>query len=138
MSENPENQIIKQDTKFKPGVSGNPGGRPKGAASLTSAIKRKVLEGEADTIAENLIRLAVNVPEQKEFAGKGDTTYIALDGNEVKLHQWAVDTILDRIDGKTPEKVEYTETPSDLSEFTSDDLQAFRDWLKERKAAQPK
>lgn len=106
MDENPQNQNIKQDTKFKPGVSGNPGGRPKGAASITSALKRKVLEGEADTVADNLIKLALAIPESKQRQGKdGESYYDLLDTNEVKLHQWAVDTLLDRIDGKVTQVV---------------------------------
>ena len=32
----------KQDTKFKPGQSGNPNGRPKGSISLLSDIKKRL------------------------------------------------------------------------------------------------
>lgn len=40
----PETTGEKQDTKFKPGVSGNPAGRPKGSVSIVTRIKQKFEE----------------------------------------------------------------------------------------------
>ncbi len=93
-----------RDTRFKPGQSGNPGGRPKGAVSLTSRLRARLTDGDAKTIIENLIALATRVPEQRSFertVGNGTVEIIeAYDAVEVRLYQWAVDTILERLDGK--------------------------------------
>ena len=35
---------VKKDTRFKPGQSGNPAGKPKGTVSITSAIKAELLK----------------------------------------------------------------------------------------------
>lgn len=63
MSEEPEKQATNQggETKFKPGVSGNPGGRPNGAVSLTTALKRKLRERPdlADQLLESYILQAL-------------------------------------------------------------------------------
>lgn len=145
MSENIENsglQVEKEDKRksmphlFKPGQSGNPSGRRKGSKSLTAALHRRILDGDVDTIANNLIELATKKPEQIQLAGRGNEVYTAIDSNEAKLHQWAVDTILERIDGKVSQPIDQTSTHTDLSEFSAEDLQAFREWLKERKAAE--
>lgn len=89
---------------FTKGQSGNPGGRPKGSVSITTMLRHKLLEGDAETIVNNLIALATTVPEQRKFErtiGEGIVTiYEAYDPIEAKLHQWAVDTILERLDGK--------------------------------------
>lgn len=94
---------------FAKGQSGNPGGRPKGAVSITTMLRRKLLEGDAETIVKNLIALATRVPEQRNFEktiGEGIVTiYEAYDPIEAKLHQWAVDTILERIDGKVTQPI---------------------------------
>lgn len=49
---------------FKPGQSGNPSGRPKGARNKTTLAVEKLLDGEAKTITKKCI----------EFAKKGDIT----------------------------------------------------------------
>lgn len=47
-----------------------------------------------------------------------------------------VETIIESIDGKLSQPIDQTSTHTDLSEFSAEDLQAFREWLKERKAAE--
>lgn len=88
---------------FQKGKSGNPGGRPRGAVSITTRLKATLTEGDADTIVSNLIRLALSVPEMREVTtGRGEfqTVTEQYDRTEVDLHKWAVDTIINRLDGK--------------------------------------
>lgn len=44
MEQNPEKTGIKQDTKFKPGQSGNPAGRPKGSNNFETDFDEAVDE----------------------------------------------------------------------------------------------
>jgi hypothetical protein len=64
----PENLGQKQDGRFKPGQSGNPAGKPKGARHKTTLAMEALLEGEA----EGPTRKAV------EMALAGDTTAMRL------------------------------------------------------------
>lgn len=82
--------------QFVKGVSGNPEGPRVGQVSIVAAIKRQLTTGDVDTIAKNLIDLATRVPESGEDG---------IDPIEAKLHQWAVDTILERLDGKVPQQL---------------------------------
>lgn len=67
---------MSKDTRFQPGQSGNPGGRPKGAVSITSRIKRILRENEdkADELATALIDLAIagNPAAMREVMGRHD------------------------------------------------------------------
>ena len=49
---------------FKPGQSGNPNGRPKGARNRATVAAEQLLDGEADTLTRKAI----------ELAKQGDTT----------------------------------------------------------------
>lgn len=88
-------------SRFKPGQSGNPGGKPKGTVSVTAALLRLLEQRatgrakrrspndpklKADLVAEQLFKLAIK-------KSKGDTVA-------------AIKVILDRIDG--PVKTEIT------------------------------
>jgi hypothetical protein len=56
-------EIIRNNGRFVPGVSGNPEGRPKGTLSVTAAIKAKLLEIEPKnqkTWLEGLIMAIMN------------------------------------------------------------------------------
>src|SRR5215210_850239 len=64
----PVNTGRKQDARFKPGQSGNPAGKPKGARHKTTLAIGALLDGEA----ENLTRKAV------EMALDGDTVALRL------------------------------------------------------------
>ncbi len=46
--------------RFRPGQSGNPAGRPKGARNRTTVAVEEILDGEADAIARKAIELALN------------------------------------------------------------------------------
>ena len=74
---------------WKPGESGNPGGRPKGTGSITSYLRRLLKEKKGDKeIAELLAQKAV------QLAGKGEFRFLK--------------EILERTDGKVPDKHEVT------------------------------
>jgi hypothetical protein len=47
------------DTRFKPGQSGNPAGRPKGSRHKTTLAVEALLEGEAEAIARKAIEKAM-------------------------------------------------------------------------------
>lgn len=77
-----EQELIRDENgRFVPGVSGNPGGRPKKDESLTAALREKV---DKQTIADKLIELA-------------------MDGDIVALKY-----VYDRIDGRPIETVNQT------------------------------
>jgi len=48
-----------KDTRYKPGQSGNPTGRPKGARNKATVAAETLLEGEAETITRKCIDLAL-------------------------------------------------------------------------------
>jgi hypothetical protein len=56
----PVNTGEKQDTRFRPGESGNPAGKPKGARHKTTIACDALLAGEAEAITRKAIELARN------------------------------------------------------------------------------
>ena len=54
----PVNTERKQDARFKPGQSGNPAGKPKGARHKTTLAIDALLDGEAETITRKAIDMA--------------------------------------------------------------------------------
>jgi hypothetical protein len=50
----------KHDTRFKPGVSGNPAGRPKGARHKATIAAEQLLDGESEALTRKAIELAKN------------------------------------------------------------------------------
>ena len=56
----PERTGRKQaDTRFKPGQSGNPDGRPKGARNATTLALEALLDGQANALTQKAIDLAL-------------------------------------------------------------------------------
>ena len=49
----------KKNTKFKPGQSGNPRGRPKGALNKTTMLAKALLDGQAEELVQALINKAI-------------------------------------------------------------------------------
>ena len=48
----------RQDTRFKPGQSGNPNGRPRGSLNATTLAAQALLDGEAEALTRKAIELA--------------------------------------------------------------------------------
>lgn len=66
-------QVVKRDTKFKPGQSGNPGGRPKTKiwrAALMSMTTREDIEDMARALIDKCKN--GDIPAIKEFADRID------------------------------------------------------------------
>lgn len=56
----PENSGKKQDTKFRPGKSGNPAGKPKGARNKATEAVMLLLEGESEKLTRKAIEKALD------------------------------------------------------------------------------
>lgn len=55
----PENSGMKQDGRFKPGQSGNPAGKPKGARHRATLAVEALLDGEAEALSRKAIEMAL-------------------------------------------------------------------------------
>lgn len=71
MSDPSENTGPKQDTRFQPGQSGNPDGRPKGSRNKTTLALENLLDGQAEALTQKAIELALD--------GKMDALRLCLD-----------------------------------------------------------
>lgn len=99
-------------TQFKPGQSGNPGGRGKGSVSLMTLMRR-----------------AVNSPYTGDDAKPGQTKADKMMENAVDLaakgsHKHLI-TLLERLLGKVPDRVHVDNNP--LSSLSDEDLQKLLD-----------
>lgn len=81
-------QEQRETMPFQPGVSGNPGGRPKGAVSLVQIMLKKLAEEGIDgrTRAEIVAEKAIEKAEAGDFQ--------------------MFNAILERTDGKVPQQVD--------------------------------
>lgn len=88
---------------FQPGQSGNPSGRPKGQVSITAIIRRKVAEAGPNgrLVAEELVDAWI------EQAKAGN-------------YQFAKE-ILERVDGKVPDRTIIHETRKEYDTISSPD-----------------
>lgn len=78
----------KKDTRFQPGVSGNPAGKPKGARHFSTLIReaiQKVAEDTGTSDDKEIVKALV------KKAKEGDLK--------------AVDMVLDRVDGKAEQTI---------------------------------
>jgi len=55
----PVNTGRKQDARFKPGQSGNPAGKPKGARHKTTLAVDALLDGEAENLTRKAVAMAL-------------------------------------------------------------------------------
>jgi hypothetical protein len=53
-----ENTGLKQDTKYKPGQSGNPFGKPKGTRHRITLLAERLLDDDAEAVVEKCVQLA--------------------------------------------------------------------------------
>lgn len=84
----PENTGMKQDTRFKPGVSGNPKGKPKGARHFSTLIRDAITKVATDTgTSDDKLIVKALIAKAKE----GDLK--------------AVDIVFDRVDGKAEQTI---------------------------------
>ncbi|MEQ9491732.1 MAG: DUF5681 domain-containing protein [Alphaproteobacteria bacterium] len=54
----PENTAQKQDTRFQPGQSGNPAGKPKGARNKTTQLAEKLMSEDVEGVVHSVIEAA--------------------------------------------------------------------------------
>jgi hypothetical protein len=59
MNDDSETTGAKQDTRFQPGQSGNPGGRPKGSRNKATLALESLLDGQAEALTQKAIELAL-------------------------------------------------------------------------------
>jgi len=71
MTDEPENTGGKQDTRFAPGQSGNPAGKPKGARNMTTRAVEALLEGQHEALTQKAI--------EKALEGDGRALKLCLD-----------------------------------------------------------
>lgn len=90
---------------FKPGQSGNPSGRPKGSVSIAATLRHIITQEQANQIAQDLIAQATSVPLPKTRYTQDGDSYEAYDPVEVKLYESARNIVLERLDGKVPQKL---------------------------------
>jgi hypothetical protein len=50
----------KSSTRFKPGQSGNPAGRPKGSRNATTVALENLLDGQAEALTNKAVEMALN------------------------------------------------------------------------------
>jgi hypothetical protein len=50
----------KASTRFKPGRSGNPAGRPKGSRNVTTVALETLLDGQAEALTKKAVELALD------------------------------------------------------------------------------
>jgi len=55
----PEKIRRKQDGRFKPGVSGNPKGRPRGARNKATVLAESLIDGQAEALVGKLLEMAL-------------------------------------------------------------------------------
>ena len=58
MTEKPENSGPKQNTKIRPGASGNPAGKPKGTRHRATQMAEKLMENDATDVVNAVITAA--------------------------------------------------------------------------------
>ena len=59
MIEKPAKTAPKQDTRFKPGQSGNPAGRKQGSRNKASLLLAELIDGQGEAVVNAMIKAAV-------------------------------------------------------------------------------
>jgi hypothetical protein len=55
-----ENSGKKQDTRFKPGQSGNPKGKPRGAKNHATKLAEKLIDNQCEALVQKAVEMALN------------------------------------------------------------------------------
>ena len=117
------------ETRFKPGQSGNPGGRPKGR-SLTARLRELLEKGEIN---------GKPIPGGRQVA---DLVVEAMVKGAIKGNSKLIVEVLDRNDGKVPEKHEHMGPDGGpmafdgtVLTFSSAEIEAWQRQQKERLAS---
>ena len=80
-----------KETQWKPGVSGNPKGRPKGSVSIVKDLRKKLAAatpGSQDNIAAELADILIEMARGRDRVGLS-----------------AIQTIMDRVDGPVVQRL---------------------------------
>lgn len=107
-----EPEVVKPrgNPKWQKGVSGNPGGLPKGTPRISTSLMK-------------LLRTAPN--EVYEPQNKADTIALALYDSALKGDTWATREILDRCEGKVSQTLQLSATQLSTSEIVEKLVEAF-------------
>ena len=96
----------KISTQFKPGVSGNPNGRPKGSKSFAGAMKRLMSAQKLD------MTWTINGKEKKkkiDITGDYENFYDAIVAKQIEMaiggDQRAADSIMSRMEGTPTQSI---------------------------------
>ncbi len=119
MADAPDKQKNNRPTQFKPGVSGNPAGRPKKEHCLTDLLKEALDQPFNDT---GKLNKEMVIDKMFELAGKGDNIILKY--------------LFDRIDGKPLQTIEANVTRPDvnLDNLTNKEKRKLADLNRKRKS----
>ncbi len=98
-----EGHSVGETTRFRPGETGNPNGRPRSAA-LTDLVRRR-LEMAASTMPQAK-ELATKLEREAEEVTLADLIVEALIGLALNSNLDAIKEVLNRVDGKAIARVE--------------------------------
>jgi hypothetical protein len=91
-----------EENKFKPGVSGNPNGRPKGKKNVSTQL-RDIVEQNADIIFDIFGK---EIPPKFKSRMTSEIIALQLVARALRGDRRAINDIMDRLEGKPVQKTE--------------------------------